>query len=85
MKQKELVMSTQTNTEATDCVRFYFHAITEWELSLTGCRTCWNDVVFMLSCTSTPAEILAAPHECTAPWNCAEILAQELMDHPEKW
>lgn len=77
-------MSTQT-TEATDYVRFYFHAITEWELTLTDCRTCWNDVVFLLSGTSTAAEILEAPHRCKAPWNCAQILAQELTKHPEKW
>lgn len=77
-------MSIQTNTEASDYIRFYFHAITEWGRPLSGCKDCWNDVVLLHSCQSTPAETLAAPHDCTAPWNCAQILAQELNDHPEK-
>lgn len=78
----------QANTEASDYVRLHFHAITGWALPRPGdgCRTCWADVVFLLlgeECT--PAEVLAAQHLCTGDWNCGEILAKELTEHPEKW
>lgn len=72
-------------TQASDFVRVYFHAITGWELPVTGCQTCWEEVIFLFNSMTTPAEILASPHECTADWNCSQILAQELTDHPEKW
>lgn len=78
-------MSIQANTEASDYVRFHFHLITEYVLPAGGCAKCLEDVVFILSCITTPAEVLAAPHDCTAAWNCSQILAKELIDHPEKW
>jgi hypothetical protein len=78
-------MSTSTSTVASDFVRFHFHLITEHDIISGYCSTCWEEVVFMLSDMSTPAEVLSAPHECTAAWNCAQILGQELTDHPEKW
>ncbi len=78
-------MSISTSTEASDFVRFHFHLITEYALPAGGCTKCLEDVVFLLSSITTPAEVLAAPHDCTAAWDSAQILAQELTDHPEKW
>lgn len=78
-------MSTSASTVASDFVRFHFHLITEHDITGDGCAICWTEVVSLLSSMSTPAEILAAPHECPAAWNCSQILAQELSDRPEKW
>ncbi|MBE0010546.1 MULTISPECIES: hypothetical protein [unclassified Arthrobacter] len=73
------------STQASDLFRVHFHAITERDITPTGCRQCWEEVVFMLGTVATPAEILAPPHDCPAPWTGSQILAQELIDHPEKW
>ncbi|MET3143474.1 UNVERIFIED_ORG: hypothetical protein ABIB13_003210 [Arthrobacter sp. UYEF2] len=78
-------MNDKTNTQATDYVRICFHSVTEFELPVGGCGTCWEEVILMLCEMASPAEILAAPHECLAAWNCSRILADELSAHPEKW
>lgn len=72
-------------TQGSDYTRLCFHAITEWHLPMDACITCWTEVVLMLSEIATPAEILATPHICTGAWDCAQILANELSLHPEKW
>ncbi|QYF88483.1 hypothetical protein [Arthrobacter sp. PAMC25284] len=80
-------MNTSTNTSASDLYRFHFHLLTDYALPApgSGCAHCWTDVVLLMSEMATPAEILASKHECSSEHAYPTILAETLIEHPERW